>query len=91
MEERRGERTMNEKKLEYLINYEYDINNIKTINNFSETLKSLAEHDVQFASEEDFMRNKQEIKLLLLKIVKMFDELIHLIYLLNCMYGRSKK
>lgn len=82
---------MNEKKLEYLINYEYDINNIKTINNFSETLKSLAEHDVQFASEEDFMRNKQEIKLLLLKIVKMFDELIHLIYLLNCMYGRSKK
>lgn len=82
---------MNEKKLEYLINYEYDINNIKTINNFSETLESLAEHDVQFASEEDFMRNKQEIKLLLLKIVKMFDELIHLIYLLNCMYGRSKK
>ena len=81
---------MNEKKLEYLINYEYDINNIKTINNFSETLKSLAEHDVQFASEEDFMRNKQEIKLLLLKIVKMFDELIHLIYLLNCIYGRSK-
>lgn len=82
---------MNEKKLEYLINYEYDINNIKTINNFSETLESLAEHDIQFASEEDFMRNKQEIKLLLLKIVKMFDELIHLIYLLNCMYGRSKK
>ena len=82
---------MNEKKLEYLINYEYDINNIKTINNFSETLKSLAEHDVQFANEEDFMRNKQEKKLLLLKIVKMFDELIHLIYLLNCMYGRSKK
>lgn len=82
---------MNEKKLEYLINYEYDINNIKTINNFSETLKSLAEHDVQFASAEDFMRNKQEIKLLLLKIVKMFDELIHLIYLLNCIYGRSKK
>lgn len=82
---------MNEKKLEYLINYEYDINNIKTINNFSETLKSLAEHDVQFASEEDFMRNKQEIKLLLLKIVKMFDELMHLVYLLNCLYGRSKK
>ena len=79
---------MNEKKLEYLINYEYDINNIKTINNFSETLKSLAEHDAQFASEEDFMRNKQEIKLLLLKIVKMFDELIHLI---NYMYGMSKK
>lgn len=82
---------MNEKKLEYLINYECDINNIKTINNFSETLESLAEHDVQFASEEDFMRNKQEIRLLLLKIVKIFDELIHLIYLLNCMYGRSKK
>lgn len=81
---------MNEKKLEYLIKYKCDINDIGSVNDFISVLESLAQHDIQFSSSDDFINNRNEIKLLLLKITKIMDEMSHLILLLNCLYEHYK-